>query len=162
MSLRKLLQILQEVEMDIAITDPVEKRVVKTWPLGPDKNLPLSDFPCVMNFPEAAPNMDGRFGQDQNALTYVVRVLVVYGYAGRSENTDVALALFDATRRLFDRERQADWRLGTDEGHLLDMAIDGSPLSDIAWTVPENSKETGYSGTQLLLTFQVFDRDPLP
>lgn len=160
MSLRKLIQILQEVEMDIAITDPQEKRVVKTWSMGPDKNLPLTDFPCVMNWPEPSPALDGRYTSLLNDLTYVVRVQVFYGYSGRSENADVALALFDAMRRLFDRERQADWRLGVDEAHLLEMGIDGAPVGDLEWKAPEG--ETGYTGSQLLLAFSVMDRDPLP
>lgn len=156
MSFRRLIQILQEVEADIAIDDPAEIRVVKTWPLGPDDTLPLNDFPCVMNWPEG--QSDGRFGGTMNDITHIVRVQFFYGLAGRADGGDVALALYDAARRMFDRERQADWRLGTDEAHLMDITTDGPPVGTIPWASVDGR---GYTGSQMLLHFSVIDRRPL-
>jgi len=155
-SFRRLIQILQEVEMDIAIDDPADIRVVKTWPLGPDDTQPLSDFPCVMNWPESM--ADGRYTNQLNDITHVVRVQIFYGFAGRAEGGDVALALYDAARRLFDRERQADWRLGVDEARLLDITTDGPPVGIIPWASVDGR---GYTGSQMLLHFSVMDKRPL-
>jgi hypothetical protein len=133
MPLRPIVAAIKTIEESVSITDPVALSIasknLSVHRISPPRSVAVTTLGTFMNWPDAG--NEARMG-DLREDGFTVQVDFLVDVSDADLAADIALAVFDRTWELFDRERESSRRLAGTVDYLT-LRAERPMIETIEW-----------------------------